>query len=340
VTVAECTRPLPLVPTPLAAVGLVIGGEMRSIHLKLEGFNPGGSVKDRTARGLIGDLDRRGLLAPEAVLIESTSGNLGVSLARLARQRGLRFVAVVDSAASTDSVRRMRALGAEVQVVADRDAAGGYLMSRLARVHELCGQSDRFLWPNQYANPANPLAHQLGTGPEILNQMGGSVDAIVAAVSTGGTLAGIARFFRRASPETRLIAVDARGSVALGGAPAPRLLTGIGASRRSRFLLPDLFDERILVGDREAFAACRALAVATGLWVGGSSGAVIAAAACLVAREEDAERVVCLSPDGGDRYRSTIYDDGWLAEHGLSLTDAPPEPIEEIRRCPDGSRLP
>src|SRR6184192_3250492 len=94
VTVAERTRPLPLVPTPLAAVGLVIGGEMRSIHLKLEGFNPGGSVKDRTARGLIGDLDRRGLLAPEAVLIESTSGNLGVSLGRLARQRGLRFVAV------------------------------------------------------------------------------------------------------------------------------------------------------------------------------------------------------------------------------------------------------
>lgn len=317
-------------PTPIARFDLVIGGERRAIYLKLERENPGGSVKDRTARGLISDLERRGLLAPDSVLLESTSGNLGVSLARIARARGLRFVAVVDPAASRENMRRMRALGAAVELVEDRDRGGGYLLSRLRRVRELCESSTRFVWPDQYRNPANPLAHELGTGPEILGQMGGEVDAILVAVSTGGTLAGIARFFRRASPETRLVAVDALGSVAVGGTTAPRLLTGIGASQRSRFLSSELLDERILVGDREAFAVCRALARASGLRVGGSSGAVLAAAARFLERERSARRVVCLCADGGERYRSTIFDDRWLARHGLRLDDAWPEPLEAI----------
>lgn len=316
--------------TPMARFDLVIGGGRRGIHLKLERENPGGSVKDRTARSLISDLERRGLLAPDSVLVESTSGNLGVSLARIARARGLRFVAVVDPGASAESVRRMRSQGATVEVVEDRDRAGGYLLSRLRRVRELCESSARFVWPDQYQNPANPLAHELGTGPEILDQMGGEVEAILVAVSTGGTLAGIARFFRRASPGTRLVAVDAIGSVALGGDAAPRLLTGIGASQRSRFLSSDLFDESILVGDREAFAVCRALARASGLRVGGSSGAVIAAAGRFLERERSARRVVCLCPDGGERYRSTIFDDAWLARHGLALDNSRLQPVEAI----------
>jgi 2,3-diaminopropionate biosynthesis protein SbnA len=314
----------------MARFDLAIGGGRRGVYLKLERENPGGSVKDRTARSLISDLERRGLLAPDSVLVESTSGNLGVSLARIARSRGLRFVAVVDPAASAESVRRMRALGAAVETVEDRDRGGGYLLSRLRRVRELCQSSARFVWPDQYRNPANPLAHELGTGPEILDQMGGEVEAILVAVSTGGTLAGIAHFFRRASAGTRLVAVDAIGSVALGGDVAPRLLTGIGASQPSRFLSSDLFDESILVGDREAFAVCRALARASGLRVGGSSGAVIAAAARFLERENGARRVVCLCPDGGERYGSTIFDDAWLGRHGLRLDDACPEPLQAI----------
>jgi 2,3-diaminopropionate biosynthesis protein SbnA len=320
--------------TPIARVDLVIGGAARLVHLKLERENPGGSLKDRTARSLVSDLERRGVLATDSVLIESTSGNLGVSLARIAHAKDLRFVAVVDPAVSEESARRMRAFGARVEMVRDRDATGGFLLSRLARVRELCSLSASFVWPDQYRNPANPRAHELGTGPEILRQMGGRVDAVLVAVSTGGTLAGTARFFRRASPATRLVAVDASGSVALGGRPGPRLLTGIGASQRSRFLSPDLFDERILVSDGRAFALCRALARATGLRLGGSSGAVIAAAAELLERHEDARRIVCLCPDGGDRYRRSIFDDGWLARHGLNLDKADLGPVEAIAPAP------
>lgn len=314
----------------MARVDLVIGGTRRTVHLKLECKNPGGSVKDRTARGLVADLERRGFLRRDSVLVESTSGNLGVSLARIAHARGLRLVAVVDPAASEDCVRRMSELGAVVEVVQDRDAAGGYLLSRLARVRELCESSGRFVWPDQYRNPANPLAHEIGTGPEVLRQMGGAVDAILVAVSTGGTLAGMARCFRRSSAGTRLVAVDARGSVALGGKPAPRLLTGIGASRRSTFLPPDLYDESMLVADPVAFAFCRALSSSTGLRVGGSSGAVIAAAARLLAREPGARRVVCLCPDGGERYRSTVFSDRWLARNGLCLDEVCLDPVEAI----------
>src|SRR5207302_1979767 len=143
----------------------------------------------------------------------------------------------------------MRELGAEVDMVSSPDATGGYLLSRLARVRELCASSSRFAWTNQYENPANPRAHYQETGPEILRQLGGRVDAIFVAVSTGGTLAGIGRYFRESSPSTRLIGVDARGSVVFGGPPGPRRLTGIGASRRSAFLVPGLYDGHLLVGD-------------------------------------------------------------------------------------------
>ena len=315
--------------SPVAAVELTIAGRARTVYLKLEGRGPGGSVKERTARGLVGDLEARGVLRPGSVLVESTSGNLGVALAGLARTRGYDFLAVVDPKTTPENLARMRALGAEVELVDRPDAAGGYLLSRLARVRELCAASDRYVWPDQYENPANPLVHERETGPEIHRQLGGHVDAVVVAVSTGGTLAGIARFFRRSSPGTRLVAVDAVGSVALGGSPGPRLLTGIGAGRPSRFLAPGFYDERELVGDAEAFSACHALLSATGLELGGSSGAVLVAAARFLASDPGADRIVCLCADGGERYRSTVYSEEWLERNGVRLASAP-VPIEAI----------
>lgn len=165
--------------------------------------------------------------------------------------------------------------------------------------------------------------------------MDGDLDAVLVPVSTGGTLAGIARFLRRESPATWIVAVDACGSVALGGRPGPRLLTGIGASRPSSFLAPGLYDERILVADAAAFACCRALAAATDIRVGGSSGATLAACARLLAASPELERVVCLCPDGGAAYASTIYADRWLARHGIDPARLDLAPLEAIAPAKD-----
>jgi N-(2-amino-2-carboxyethyl)-L-glutamate synthase len=320
--------------TPVVEITLAVRGQRRPVHLKLEGANPFGSLKDRTAASLIHDLEQRGALAAGSILIESTSGNLGVALAAIARRRGYRFTAVVDPKITPENVARLRRLGARVERVETPDAAGGYLLSRLKRVRELCASSDAFVWPDQYSNPANPRAHEEGTAPELLEQMGGDVDAVFVPVSTGGTLAGLARFFRRENPATLIVAVDAFGSVALGGRPGRRLLTGIGASRRSAFVTADLYDERILVRDAEAFAFCRALAAKSGIHVGGSSGATLAACARLLAADPDLHRVACLCADRGDAYSSTIYDDRWLARNGIDASTLELGAVETIAMAP------
>ena len=316
--------------TPIARLDVRSDGDDHSLFLKLEGENPGGSVKDRTAAALVDDLERRGLVSPDSVVVESTSGNLGVALALITRAKGYRFHAVLDPKASRTSVETIRALGASFEVVEEADASGGYLLARLRRVRELCEEWDDAVWTNQYANSANPRAHFTGTGPEIFRQMEGRVGTVVVPVSTGGTLGGIGRFLRAESPETELVAVDSRGSVALGGEPGPRLLTGIGAARRSEFLLDArLYDQAVLVEDASAIAFCRFVADRTGVALGGSSGAVLAAAAGLIA-EGRRERIVCLCPDYGDRYAATIYDDAWLEQHGIELRDELLAPVADV----------
>jgi 2,3-diaminopropionate biosynthesis protein SbnA len=316
--------------TPLKPIALRVNGRRRTVHLKLEAANPCGSLKDRTAESLLDDLERRDLLERGSVLVESTSGNLGIALAWLARRRGYRFVAVIDPKTTPENVACLRQLGARLELVDTPDAAGGFLLARIERVRQLCASSPAYVWTDQYSNPANPRAHEQGTAPELFAQLGGKLDAVFVPVSTGGTLAGIAHFCRRESPGTQVIAVDARGSVALGGSPSPRLLTGIGAGKRSTFATPDLYDEAVRVGDAAAFAYCRALSASTGIEVGGSSGATLAACVHVLARDRDLERVACICPDGGGRYRSTIYSDGWLARNGIRLGSADLGPVEEI----------
>ena len=318
--------------TPLALISLVVRGTVHPVRLKLEGANPCGSLKDRTAEGLIDDLERRGALGRGSIVVESTSGNLGIALASLARRRGYRFVAVVDPKITTENLARLQALGARIVCVQTPDEAGCYLRSRLERVHELRASSDAFVWPDQYSNPAGPRAHERGTGPELLEQLRYDLDAVFVPVSTGGTLAGVARCLRAESPATRIVAVDARGSVALGGRPGPRLLTGVGAGRRSSFVTADLYDERIFVDDVEAFAFCRALAAETGIHVGGSSGAVLAACGRMLASDPDRGRVVCLCPDRGEAYASTIYDDGWLVRNGIEPATLALDPVTAVHQ--------
>jgi N-(2-amino-2-carboxyethyl)-L-glutamate synthase len=327
-------RAIPVGDTPMRAVDLVIGGAARGVHLKLEGHNPGGSIKDRTALSLIESLERRGTLRPGATVIDSTSGNLGVALAMIARARGYEFVAVVDPKTTEENLAKMTGMGAHLERVSQPDETGGYLLSRLARVRELCASSDRFVWTDQYSNPANPHAHFRSTGPEIYRAMDGQVDAVFVAVSTGGTLAGVGRYFRTVSPRTRVVGVDARGSVVFGGPPAPRLLTGIGSSRRSSFLTPDLVDEHRLVGDASAFAFCRALDAATGIKVGGSSGAVLAGCAGYLAEHPEVQRVACICADRGENYLTSIFDDDWLSARGLAVGAADLGPVTDIALAP------
>ncbi len=319
------------ISTPVQRISMSISGRWRNAYLKLEGANPGGSIKHRTALSLLQGLEGSGRLAAGGRLVESSSGNLAIGLAMLARERGYQFNAVVDPKVTAENLRRLHGLGAATTVVETPDTSGGYLLSRLARVREMLAADPGLLWTNQYSNAANPRAHYLGTAPELFEQMERKVDAVFVAVSTGGTLAGIARYFREASPDTRIIAVDARGSVALGGAPAQRKLNGIGSSRRSEFVDSRLFDELIYVDDAAAFACCRALDFHTGLKVGGSSGACVAACARYLSEQNSVERAVCICPDRGEHYKSTIFSDQWLMLNGLEVGPRQLLPVSDIR---------
>lgn len=321
--------------TPIELVYLVIDGRVRKVHLKLEGANPAGSVKDRTGFALVQDLQTRGLLREGSVVIESTSGNLGVALALNCQARGYPFLAIIDPKTTHENLAKMQALGAMIELVDQPDANGGYLLSRLARVQQLCQSSDKYVWTDQYSNPANPSIHYSTTGPEIYQQLDGKVEAVFAAVSTGGTLAGIGRYFREVSPATQIVGVDARGSVVFGTPAGSRKLTGIGSSRRSSFISPALYDTHMLVGDEEAFAFCLALYAITGLKVGGSSGAILAACARYLQTHPELENVVCICADSGENYTSSIFNSRWLQRHNVCLSRAHLSPVQAILRNGD-----
>lgn len=304
--------------TPLVDVALLIDGRWRTVGLKLEGHNPGGSIKARTAALLISDLESTGMLRPGDKLLESTSGNLGVALSLICQERGYGFTAVVDPKVDRVLLDRMVAANAEIVMVEHADSSGGYLLTRLAKVRELLRHGD-MVWPNQYENPANPAVHFDETGPELLAQCP-DLDAIFVATSTGGTLAGISRYLRTASPRARVVAVDVHGSQTFSNVPAPRLLNGIGSSRPSAFLRAEDYDDVMFVGDREAIAACHAFGRA-GISLGGSSGAALAACGRYLAENADVRRPVCICPDDGSNYRNTLYCPQWLAAHGLCPAD-------------------
>jgi cysteine synthase A len=316
--------------TPTVPIGVRLrDGFELTLLLKLEHHNPTGSVKDRTAVGLLADLAERGKLAPGSTVVESTSGNAGVALASCCRELGLGFTAVVDPKAQTRNIERMRSLGAEIVMVETLDEYGGYLQSRLHAVERIVADTGA-VWADQYRNPANPASHYRSTGPEVAAELPvGEVavdhgQAVFVPVSTGGTYTGIRRYMSEHRPWVDVIPVDAVGSVAIGGRPGRRNLTGIGASRASDHIPRRWWSPQQLVSDQEAFAVCRALSEELGLSLGGSSGAVVAAAVKYCAYRRRYSTIVCLCPDSGDSYRTTIYDDGWLTRtYGTAALSMP-----------------
>jgi cysteine synthase A len=302
---------------------------------KLELLNPGGSVKDRPARYIVEEGLRSGRIHARTPLVESSSGNLGIALAMVARAYGLSFTCVVDPKISTANLRIIRSLGAAIHMVHERDEQGGYLGTRVRQVRAMVSERPGTVWINQYANELNWRSHHAGEGEEILADIDGQIDALVIAVSTTGTIHGIARRLRERHPRMRVVAVDALGSVIFGGPPRRRELPGMGASRVPELCRPDEIDEVILVDDREATCGCRALAAHEGIFAGGSSGAVVAAIRQLLPRLPRPCRIVTLLPDRGERYLDLVYDDDWVHKlDGLDpdqrgFTAAHPAAVEE-----------
>ncbi|WP_405150361.1 2,3-diaminopropionate biosynthesis protein SbnA [Sphaerisporangium sp. NBC_01403] len=281
------------------------------VYLKIEGFNPAGSIKLKTAIGLIEDAERSGSVSVGVPVIESSSGNLGIALSSICAAKGYPFTCVVDPNTSESAIAHMRALGAEVVTVRETDANGGYLHSRITYVRERLRRQPEMVWLNQYANPANPRAHYERTARNLLAGLR-HIDYLFVGTGSTGTFVGCACYLREHSPHTRIIAVDSLGSVTFGAEPGRRWIPGLGASRRPELCRPELADEVVHVPEEDAIRECRRVARNTGLLVGGSTGSVLAA---IAGREEgfrDRPRVAAISPDLGDRYLKTVYDDDWV----------------------------
>jgi cysteine synthase A len=297
--------------TPLVSLSRLFPYKNIKVIAKLEFLNPGGSIKDRPARFIIEQGLQDGSISRKTHLIESTSGNLGIALAMLARVHELKFTCVVDPKISTVNLQMLKLLGANIEMVDTPDNQGGYLQSRIKRVQELLKTIPQSYWINQY-----------GTGAEIVSSLDHPIDCLIIATSTTGTLLGVSKRLRQEFPNLRVFAVDAVGSVIFGAQPGAREIPGIGASRVPELSSQLEVDEVIYVNDRESALGCRALLEHEGIFAGGSSGSVIAAIQKLIPTLPSSYRVLTILPDRGERYLNSVYDDNWLMQLPKPLTTA------------------
>src|SRR6266511_3357035 len=301
--------------TPLIGLNRVFRESRFRLFAKLEGFNPGGSAKDRPALNILEEAIEAGVIRPETVVIESSSGNLGIGLAQACRYLGLRFICVVDPKTATQNIRILRAYGAEIDLVAKpHPVTGEFLQARLDRVQTLLQTIEDSFWTNQYANLSNARAHRT-TMDEIATELDGRIDCLFVATSTCGTLRGCAEYVRDHHLGTKIFAVDAHGSVIFGGQPAKRLIPGHGAARRPELFRPDLADECVWVTDLDCVVGCRRLVHSEVILAGGSSGGVLMAVEQVRERIPRGATCVVIFHDRGERYLDTIYCDEWVAEH-------------------------
>jgi N-(2-amino-2-carboxyethyl)-L-glutamate synthase len=286
-----------------------------SLFLKCEGFNFAGSIKLKAATEMVEAAERDGVLTPDSILVESSSGNLGVALSMIAASKGYRFLCVTDSRCNLSTRLLMKALGSQVHVIAtaESDAKGGLLGARIDYIRALCASDERYVWLNQYTNPGNWRAHYRKTAPAIRRQFP-RLDVLFVGAGTTGTLMGCARYLREQHWPVRIVAVDSVGSVTFGGAPGRRMIPGLGMSVRPPLLDESLVDEVVRVEEMDTIRTCHHLA-RRGFLFGGSTGTVVSGAMEWLARHEGRElTAVAIAPDLGERYLDTIYQTNWLQD--------------------------
>jgi cystathionine beta-synthase len=316
--------------TPIVRLQRVGRDVAPTLLAKLEYLNPGGSVKDRIGLRMIEAAEREGNLRPGGTIVEPTSGNTGVGLAIAAAIKGYRCVFVMPDKIAEEKRALLRGYGAEVVIcptaVAPESPESYYSVSdRLAE--EIPGAFK----PDQYSNAANPEAHYETTGPEIWEQTGGELDAVVLSVGTGGTISGIARYLKERKPDILVVAADPEGSIFSNPDDIhPYLVEGIGEDFWPGTFDPSLVDEYVTVSDNDSFRTARRLAREEGMLVGGSGGTAVWALLQVARRFGPNDTLVTLIPDSGRGYLSKVYDDNWLMEHGVLEREAPPPRIDEV----------
>jgi 2,3-diaminopropionate biosynthesis protein SbnA len=284
-----------------------------SLFLKCEGFNFAGSIKLKAAGEMIEAAEKDGTLTPDSVLVESSSGNLGVALSMIAASKGYRFLCVTDPRCNLSTRRLMEALGSQVHIISEPDAEGGFLGARIDYVRRICASDDRYVWLNQYTNPGNWRAHSRTTAPAIARHFP-RLDVLFVGAGTTGTLMGCARYFREWHRPVRIVAVDAVGSVTFGGPPARRMIPGLGTSVRPALLDESYIDEVVRVEEADTIRACHRLA-SRGFLFGGSTGTVVSGAMGWLAEHDTPElTAVAIAPDLGERYLDTVYQSNWLQD--------------------------
>jgi len=292
--------------TPMVRLLRVLEPGMAEVWVKLEGLNPAGSIKDRTARALVDDGEERGLLLPGGTIVEPTSGNTGIGLAQIAAARGYRLVLCLPSSMSEERVLTLKSYGAEL-VLTDPERR---MLAAIEKAEELEKELGAF-YPNQFANPANPRIHYETTGPELWRDLDGNLDAFVYGSGTGGTITGVGRYLKERNPAVRVVAVEpGRSAVISGRERGHHEFQGMGPGFIPANLDLSLIDDVRLQWEEEAFPFARRLAREEGLFLGMSSGAIILTAVQIARELGPGHRVAAISPDSGARYLSTwLFDD-------------------------------
>lgn len=299
--------------TPTVRLERVVEPGMAEVWVKLEGMNPGGSIKDRTALAMVLDAESRGVLPPGGTIVEPTSGNTGVGLAQVASARGYRLVLCLPSSMSEERKRTLRAYGAQL-VLTDPERR---MLAAIEEAERIRDETGAFL-PNQFSNPANPRIHFETTGPELWRDVEGRADAFVYGSGTGGTISGVGRYIKERSPETQVVAVEPARSAVLSGEPrGPHQFQGMGPGFVPPNLDRSVVDRVIRAWEEDAFPLARRLAREEGLFVGMSSGAIVWAALQVARELGPGRRVVTISPDSGARYLSTVLFNAPEEEGGV-----------------------